>query len=60
MLCDTHRHLALTNSDCPGCLQARVAELEGGLSRMREAADHPHFNSIEKLATIGTILATLN
>lgn len=41
-------------------LRARVAELEGGLSRMREAADHSQLNSIEKLATIGTILSTLN
>lgn len=34
MLCDTHRHLALTNSDCPGCLQARVEELEAALFRI--------------------------
>lgn len=39
--------------------EARVAELEGANARMREAIDHKCLNSIEKLATIATILTTV-
>ena len=48
---------------CPECakaLLARVTGLEAGNSRIREAADHPLLNLVEKLATIKTILVTMN
>lgn len=37
-------------------LRARVAELEAREQRIREAAFHPLFNSMESCATIKTIL----
>lgn len=39
-----------------GELQSRVAELEAREQRIREAAFHPLFNSLESVTTIKTIL----
>lgn len=36
--------------------EARIAELEAREQRIREAAFHPMFNSLESVATIKTIL----